>query len=345
MAEQGIKITDLRPEVQTLVNSDPKKYDSNANGKIDDGVELSQLLSEYQCKAEDLTSADTKEPMWTTAELAEIRDNAEAKAKGDSDLYEFLGTALGFVGLGTGAKYIHDAKTKNAEVVNTKKMVDVFKRVADGSYTSDAKPAYDFSFGKMKNPITELDASEFDICRSKGYYQAPTAQVLHDFPICYKYARDLNGKPFTLRDWQKGDPQFVKQGTKLVDVTKNVMNKKLAIKGGLIGLGITFAGVLLGTIGSHIVQKNAEADEKLNIKAEQARIGSATMQERLKQEAEMREREAALKQDELEYRERMNDATQGVDTKLKSAEQRANNINKNLKEAESKTTAKKDSVA
>lgn len=224
MAGQGIKITDLRPEVQTLVNSDPKKYDSNANGKIDDGVELSQLLSEYQCKAEDLTSADKKEPMWTTAE-----------------------------------------------------QVDIIKRTA-----------------KKDNVLNYTLALGVGLTSFLGLLGACASE---------------------------------------------------SGKGALKVLGV--AGLIIGTMFgcTDLCNKPNKKEAQLELKAEQSQKGTATMQERLKQEAEMREREAALKQDELEYRERMNDATQGVDTKLKSVERRANNINKNLKEAEAKTTAKKDSVA
>ena len=52
----GIVITDLRHEIQTLVNSNTSKYDPNANGIIDEGDELSLLLSEYDCKERKLTS-------------------------------------------------------------------------------------------------------------------------------------------------------------------------------------------------------------------------------------------------------------------------------------------------
>ena len=73
MAQQGIKITDLRPEIQTLVNSDPTKYDPNKNGVIDDGDELSQLLSEYQCTRGDLNKQGG-ETMLTCFEKLEVND-------------------------------------------------------------------------------------------------------------------------------------------------------------------------------------------------------------------------------------------------------------------------------
>ncbi len=44
-------ITKFRPEVQTLINSNPAKYDPNGNGVIDDGAELGLLLSEYSCRS------------------------------------------------------------------------------------------------------------------------------------------------------------------------------------------------------------------------------------------------------------------------------------------------------
>ena len=45
MISQGINISDLRPEVRSLVYSNPAKYNPNNNEKIDDGAELSLLLS------------------------------------------------------------------------------------------------------------------------------------------------------------------------------------------------------------------------------------------------------------------------------------------------------------
>ena len=65
----GIPITQLLPEIQLTVNSDPTKYDPNGNGQIDDGSELSTLLSEYKItKPEYLTNEYSKEVL----EIAEI---------------------------------------------------------------------------------------------------------------------------------------------------------------------------------------------------------------------------------------------------------------------------------
>lgn len=226
----GIEITSLRPEIQTLVNSDPKKYDPNANGQIDDGVELSQLLSEYQCKAEVLTDFDKKEPMWALAEKTEIRNKAEDKSKGDKTI----------------------------------------SRIVAGILT----------FGSLMG-------------------------------------------------------------------TLNVMAESKSLKkAGWIGGAITAAIFLGGMFGvPAYFQKNAEKNAKLDIKAEQSAKGAATMQERLKHEQEMREREVALKQRDAEYQERIQTATTEIDNKLKTADRRAKNINKNLKEAEAKTEVKEPVVA
>ena len=220
MAEQGIKIVNLRPEIQTLVNSDPMKYDPNANGKIDDGVELSQLLSEYGCKVEDLT-AQGGEEMFTKAEEVDIRKRT---AKKDTDL-------------------------NNA-----------------------------FTMGAGLTTFVGLLAA------------------------C---AADSG-------------------------------------KGALKTLGV--AGLIIGTMFgcTSLCNKPNKKEAQIELKAEQTQQGQATMQERLKHEQEMREREMALKQSEAEYKERIHTATEGVDTKLKSAERRANNINKNLKAAEEKI--KKDTI-
>lgn len=44
-------ITKFRPEVQTLINSNPAKYDPNGNGVIDEGPEIGLLLQEYSCRS------------------------------------------------------------------------------------------------------------------------------------------------------------------------------------------------------------------------------------------------------------------------------------------------------
>ena len=74
----GIMITDLRPEIQTLVNSNPKKYDRNRNRIIDEGYELSLLLSEYNCKESQLTSKKRpKHTMLTKEEKRKVSKHLE----------------------------------------------------------------------------------------------------------------------------------------------------------------------------------------------------------------------------------------------------------------------------
>ena len=142
MTQQGIKITDLRAEVQTLVNSDPTKYDPNKNGKIEEGDELSQLLSEYQCKPEDLTSNDGKK-MWTLNE--QIAANEYAAEKAEQDETGILATTLG-IGAGAITAFFSLMSAANDDTlheVKTKKLVDIEKLVNDGSYNTGARPAYD----------------------------------------------------------------------------------------------------------------------------------------------------------------------------------------------------------
>ena len=94
MTGQGIKITDLRPEIITLVNSNPEKYDVNGNGKIDEGDELSQLLSEYQCKPQDLSSSTNKsKKMMLTLEEKQKTDTGACTV-----MLGGVGTFIGIIG-------------------------------------------------------------------------------------------------------------------------------------------------------------------------------------------------------------------------------------------------------
>ncbi len=244
----SINITNLRPEIQTLVNSDPNKYDPNANGKIDDGVELSQLLSEYGCAEKQLTSKGGEE-MFTYQERKEIKSFGVRYGNDNIGAIALCSAVAGGIGV-----------------------------ITTGVQMSSA-------FRNLEN--------------AKGVF--------------------------------KNIPKHLKIGNGI---------------GLAIGLGFTALGVLGLTKGISNAFKSGENRAKLEIKAEQSKKGTATLQERLQHEEEMRQREAALKQDELEYKERVHTATTGIDTKLKTAEKRAKNINNNLKEAESKVETKaQDKVA
>lgn len=244
----SINITNLRPEIQTLVNSDPNKYDPNANGKIDDGVELSQLLSEYGCTEKQLISKDGEE-MFTYQERNEIKERGAECSREDVNGIFLSSLAAGGIGvITTGVQ--------------------------------------------MNNAFNNLEYA-------KGVF--------------------------------KNIPKHLRIGNGI---------------GLAIGLGFTALSIFGFTKGISNAQKSGEKQAKLEIKAEQSKKGTATLQERLQHEEEMRQREAALKQDELEYKERVQAATTGIDTKLKTAEKRAKNINNNLKEAESKVETKaQDKVA
>lgn len=237
-----IKITDLRAEVQTLVNSNPNKYDPNANGSIDDGVELSQLLSEYGCSEKQLTAKGGEE-MFTYEERKEIQDRGaenSSNTKGGIVIGSTIAGLAGIITTGVQMSLVFD---------NLKNAGNVFKNI----------------------------------------------------------------------------PKHLKIGNGI---------------GLAIGLGLTALGVFGLTKGISNAQKSGEKYAQLEIKTEQSKKGTATLQERLQHEEEMRQREEALKQDELEYKERVHTATTGIDTRLKTAEKRAKNINQNLKEAEKKVEVK-----
>lgn len=95
--DMAIQISDLRQEIQTLVRSNPMKYDPNGNGIIDDGEEISLLLSEYGCKESELASK--KHPgktMLTKKEEEEV--NLKTKYNLDNEIYDSEETWTGFRG-------------------------------------------------------------------------------------------------------------------------------------------------------------------------------------------------------------------------------------------------------
>lgn len=93
----GTEIAKLLPEVQLRVNSNPDKYDPNGNGQIDDGEELSTLLSEYgKSSIEDLSATRNRLVYLKTYGEKEAIDN---KRKKENDT---LGTVLAHIIQGGG---------------------------------------------------------------------------------------------------------------------------------------------------------------------------------------------------------------------------------------------------
>ena len=89
----SIKHAELRPEVLTLVRSNLAKYDPNNNGVVDDGDELSQLLSEYQTQVNKLTEG--RGTILTNHEKSQIDKFTEA----DKEAMALIGGAGGFIAL------------------------------------------------------------------------------------------------------------------------------------------------------------------------------------------------------------------------------------------------------
>ena len=247
MTQQGIKITDLRPEIQTLVNSDPTKYDPNRNRMIDDGDELSQLLSEYQCTKENLAKQGG-ETMLTCSEKLEVNHYV-------SSHNEFSKVVTGTI-LGGGA------------------LLSGFAGVIEIGESTD-----------------------------KGFFSVTK---------------------------------------KLGKVTKTLSPY---FKSALFGLGLA---AVLGTAATAIIKgiNNSAEKEAINkIKAQQTEDGERIMAQRRQEEAERAEREEALKQEELEYRERMNTATSGIEQNISTADKKAKSVNRELDKIKKEVTAKSDSTA
>ncbi len=54
------------------------------------------------------------------------------------------------------------------------------------------------------------------------------------------------------------------------------------------------------------------------------------MEQRRKEAAELMAREEAMKKEELEYRERLNDATSGIERNINKADKKAKSVNNEL---------------
>ena len=336
MTQNGIKITDLRAEVQTLVNSDPTKYDPNKNGKIDDGDELSQLLSEYQCKKEDLTSNDG-DKMWTLNEQLAANDYAKTKEEDGSWLFPIFG---GIAALGTliGTSIAADDNCQVEKEIRTKRFVDTEKLVADGSYNTGGRPAYDIS-NKMKHYISEDAAKRMQSDLPRTAFRKNIVDLVGCSGSSY-FTRDAQGKPFVLRDWKPGDPQFVKTGTEVVEDVKKVkvFNKKLMTKGGIIAAGLALGGFAFKGIYDAITRSSAKNEAFTKIKAQQTADGERIFEQRRKEEAELKARKEAMRKEELEYKERLDAATSGIENNISSADRKAKSVNKELDKIKEKVT-------
>lgn len=340
MTQNGIKITDLRAEVQTLVNSDPTKYNPNKNNTIDDGDELSLLLSEYQCSAEDLTKKGGK-TMLTNEEKLAVDEHTNCD---DAGICQLITTMVGGIGAlvcaGMGIDNVHTILNSKEGLFTDKKInknVDIETLVKDGSYTTDGRPAYDV--GKyMKKYIAEEATNQV------GYSFSNEEALANWTSKCNNpgqgYTRDIQGKPFVLRNWKPGDPQFVKTGTKTVE-----MSKKVLTRGGKLGLiNFGLAAIFgLSTVGIFKAINKSYADEKISqIKAEQTKVGQEIMEKRRQEEADRAAREAALKKEELEYKERLNTATSGIENNISRADKKAKSVNKELDKIKEKVTSEEE---
>ena len=338
MTQNGIKITDLRAEVQTLVNSDPTKYDPNKNGKIDEGDELSQLLSEYQCKKEDLTSNDGGK-MWT------LNEQLAANKYADDNTNSFWGGAAIFGGVAAGAvtalgTCITASEDKAIEKeIKTKRFVDIEKLVKDGSYNTGGRPAYDIG-EYMKHYISEDAAKRMQADLPRTAFRKNIVDLNGLSGSAY-FTRDAQGKPFVLRPWKPGDPQFVKTGTEVVEDVKKVkvFNKKLMTKGGLIAAGLALGGFAFKGIYDAITRNSAKEEAYTKIKAQQTADGERIFEQRRKEEAELKARKEAMRKEELEYKERLNTATTGIENNISSANKKAKSVNKELDKIKEKVTA------
>ena len=338
MSQQGIKITDLRPEIQTLVNSDPTKYDPNKNRMIDDGDELSQLLSEYQCGKEDLTSNDDSK-MWTLNEQLEISNKTKSK---NDELSLWFGLT-GAITTGIGSWIAHDMfKLSDGKIKENKefeKVVDgVAKRVADGTYNPKGRPAADiYSEGGRPFMIHHQGGTRI------GQKQYNTLQELaNSWRPTYDTATGSGGLGVDLlRDWKPGDPQFVPEQKVVKDVKKVFTH---GFKKGILGLGITaLAGI--GLYATYKIFANDNIKQaQIEVKARQTADGERIFEQRRKEEAELKAREAALKQEELEYRERMNTATSSIEQNISIADKKAKSVNRELDKIKKEVTAKRDST-
>jgi len=332
MTQQGIKITNLRAEVQTLVNSDPTKYDPNKNGIIEEGDELSQLLSEYQCKKEDLVS-DKKQKMWTLNEQLEVTEKTKSKNIDLGVFFGMVGTIATGIGLWFSGDMFKRGGGKIKENKEIEKLVEIEKRIADGTYNKAGRPAADI-YSHDGRPFMKFHVGGSFI----GQKNYKTVQELADSmyattgtalpPDGYGYER--------LRDWKPGDPQFIKQ-QKVVKEVKKVFTKGF-LKGAL-GLGVT----ALTAIGLFAAYKSSANDNikqaQTEIKARQTADGERIMEQRRKEEAELKARKEAMKKEELEYKERLNAATTGIEKRISSANKKAKIVNRELDKIKEKVTA------
>lgn len=330
----GTEITKLRVEVQTLVNSEPTKYDPNANGIIDDGDELSLLLSEYQCNEADLTNKEGPK-LWTQAELLDIEKRVKENSKDKTKTNRVIAWITGLLGIGVGVSMAKKAISTETKQVEYTEFIEKFKKVSDGSYSPDAKPAPDLysSTGKpvMIRTVAPTEAKQ----HHHIYGSVEELKKFGNGNELLAHGRSGTGYE-SLRNWIPGDPQFIPDGKEAVKkvktVTNRIINKKMLLKAGAVGGGVVLASILATTIANLVIKNKAENQAKTAIKAQQAKVGGDLMDQKRAKEEEMRQREAALKQKELEYQQNMDEATKNIERQVTFAQRKANKLNADLKE-------------
>ena len=99
---------------------------------------------------------------------------------------------------------------------------------------------------------------------------------------------------------------------------------------GLIAGGITLA--------SHLIHDEVAEDDAYDaIKAEQSKKAEEFRANKRKYEAEMKAKEEAMNQKELEYRQNIESATNGIKRNISTANRKAKELNKTLDEVQTKT--------
>ena len=150
----AIAISELRPEIRTLVEYKSEEYNPNGNKYIDDGEELSRLLSEYGCKEEDLVSKENPKKIMLTFDEKELVKSNDGQKVGATlgasfglagglaatNLFKLkniagFGVFAAAIGLGLGIGAIYDvfAKKGNIEALKQKQASHV-KEVDDVDY-------------------------------------------------------------------------------------------------------------------------------------------------------------------------------------------------------------------
>ena len=110
-------------------------------------------------------------------------------------------------------------------------------------------------------------------------------------------------------------------------------------KGGLIAAGLALGGFAFKGIYDAITRNSAKEEAYTKIKAQQTADGERIFEQRRKEEAELKARKEAMRKEELEYKERLNTATTGIENNISSANKKAKSVNKELDKIKEKVTA------